>query len=821
MNSGTRVGPFEIVRLLGRGGMGEVYLARDTRLGRDVALKRLPGEFAQTPERLRRFEQEAKTLASVNHPNILSIFEVGIHEGAPYLVSELLEGETLRERLQRGPIPERKAMELTVQIVQGLAAAHDKGVVHRDLKPENVFVTKDERVKILDFGLAKLVGAARACERGALKRSDALTLERSNAPDAEDAPTLIETTEPGRVLGTVGYMSPEQVRGEPADHRSDFFSLGAILFEMLTGQRAFQRGTAAETMTAILNEEPAEMASSNRALSPGWRRIVSRCLEKSPERRFQSATDLAFAIEALSDSRTEAKAKAASKAPLPGWAWTAAATVVGLAVVSLLVRKPAVPADSAKSSTETNTAAAPALVANDKSVAVLAFADLSPEKDSEYFSDGISEELLNVLAKVPGLRVSARTSAFYFKGKQAPMAEIAKQLNVAYLVEGSVRKSGDRVRITAQLINAADGFHLWSETYERDMTNIFAIQDDIARAIVARLKVTLAGPAGVSSPKRHRADVEAYELYLKGRFHIEELTEPEVNLAITHFQQALARQPDYALAYVGLATAYTTLSYFGYVSPASVEPQWKAAAAKGLELDDSLVEAHAVLAEIGFFCEWDWTGVERACRRVLALDPSYARAHRTYAFLLSTRERHSEAIAEAVKALELDPLSAHMKMNAGAVFFFARDYDRALATAEEIISVNPDYFMAHRLRGSALFRQGRTEEGIAAIEKAAGVMPVPARLADLAFKYGRVGRKSDARKMLDQLLLLAKQQYVPAHTIAGAYDGVGDMEQANVWMNKAIEAREGTLVFVKVLADDITRANPHYPEWLKKIGLDR
>ncbi len=471
----------------------------------------------------------------------------------------------------------------------------------------------------------------------------------------------------------------------------------------------------------------------------------------------------------------------------------------------------------ASSSGATNAAS----TADQKSIAVLPFVNMSADKDNEYLSDGITEEILNALAKVPGLRVPARTSSFVFKDKKEDVRKIGELLNVRTVLEGSVRKAGNQLRITAQLINVADGFHLWSETYDRNMTNIFAIQDDIARTIVTQLKLTLAGPAGLPSAKHHTVNVEAYELYLKGKFHADKLTEPELNQAITHFQAALGKQPDYALAYAGLAYAHGSLNLWAYVSPGSVTPQLRAAVAKALELDDTLAEAHVHLARLSFFVDWDWDMAEREFKRALELDPANAYAHVMYAYLLSARGRHPEARAEANKAHQLDPLSVLAKVALGRTSSWAGDNDRALEAGRQAIAMEPNSFIAHHLTGDVLMRKGRREEGIAEMEKAAQIAPVPQVLGLLGRMYGRVGRKADAQKVLDQFLARAKQQYVPARSIADVYDGLGDFEQANVWMNKAIADRESSLVHFKVMADDITRANPHYPEWLKKIGLDK
>src|SRR5260221_5954064 len=442
---GTRLGPYEILSLLGAGGMGEVYKARDPRLDRDVAIKVLPESMAGDPSRLHRFEQEARSVAALSHPNLVAIFGVGTGD-RPYLVTELLDGETLRSVLERGPVSLKRAAEVALQLVAGLTAAHDRGVVHRDLKPENIFVTRAQGVKILDFGLAKATSPAEA-------RLHDVDVTRASATLA------------GLVMGTAGYMSPEQVRGQAADPRSDIFATGAILYEMVTGQRAFQGASPADTMSAVLREQPMDLVLRS-GTPPALARLVRRCLEKDPQERFQSARDLRFAIESISDAH------------------------------------PVAPA--------------PVKKADEKSIAVLPFANMSADAENQFFSDGLAEELINALARLPGLQVASRTSAFRFRGGDVDIREIGRQLQVATVLEGSVRRAGNRLRVTAQLISVADGYHLWSERYDREMADVFAIQDEIVESIVKAIAPALAGDAK-KAVRRPTDNLEAYELYLKGR----------------------------------------------------------------------------------------------------------------------------------------------------------------------------------------------------------------------------------------------------------------------------------------------------------------
>jgi serine/threonine protein kinase len=489
--SGSRLGPYEIVSPLGAGGMGEVYRAKDPRLGRDVAVKVLPASFSTDADRLRRFEQEARAAGLLNHPNITAVYDIGTHDGAPYVVSELLEGETLRNRLSAGPLPTRKALDYAIQIARGLAAAHEKGIVHRDLKPENLFVTNDGRVKILDFGLAKL----RQLEAGGEPGTNLLTA----------------ATEPGVVMGTMGYMSPEQVRGRAADARSDIFSFGTILHEMLSGRRAFQGETTADTITVILTKEPPDLSLTNQDVHPGLDRIIRHSLEKNPEERFQSASDLAFALGYLGEDSTE------SVPPTPTPAPSAARSSV------VRTRTSATVSDSSRAS-----------------IAVLPFRNMSADKENEYFTDGITEEIINALTKIESLRVASRTSAFAFKGRNEDIRRIGEQLGVRTVLEGSVRRAGSRLRITAELVNVGDGYHLWSERYDREMEDIFAIQDEIALAIANTLKVRLLAADEGALVSRGTEDFEAYNHFLKGKYFFNRRVPRE---AIVEFEQAIARDP--------------------------------------------------------------------------------------------------------------------------------------------------------------------------------------------------------------------------------------------------------------------------------------
>ncbi|MBZ5589863.1 MAG: protein kinase [Acidobacteriia bacterium] len=649
LKQGARLGPYEIIAPLGEGGMGEVYRARDTRLGREVAVKVLPGEFARDADRLARFEREARAVAALSHPNILSIYDFSTVDRMAFAVTELLDGETLRHRLANGPLPARKAVDLGSQIAQGLAAAHEKGIVHRDLKPENIFVARDGRVKILDFGLARV----------------------GPTPSGGDGKTL--TTPPegvtgaGVILGTAGYMSPEQVRGLPADHRSDVFAFGCVLYEMLGGTRAFSGDTAVEAMTAILREDPPGLPLGPRKVPPALDRIVRRCLEKRPEERFQSARDLAFALETVSDVAPPVPEAAGDDVP---------------------------------------------------SIAVLPFADMSSARDQDYFCEGIAEELIHALTKLPNLRVASRTASFMFKGKATDLASIAQQLRVSTILEGSVRKAGERLRVSVQLVKAADGFHLWSERYDRDLSDVFAIQDDITEKVILALRLVLGERERQALSRTQTSDVDAYDLYLRGRKLFYLAGRGNQREAIRQFERAVAIDPAYALAYAGIADASSMLHMFHGSGKEDLE-RAEQASLKALDLAPHLAECHA---SRGFAASLSrrHDEAEREFRTALALNPSLFEAKYLFARMRIAQGRLPEAARLFEEALEIQPESYEVPMFLTWIYRgLGREQEavelasRGIAKAEQFVAANPDDPRPRYLGAGALVALGRRDEGMA------------------------------------------------------------------------------------------------------------
>jgi serine/threonine-protein kinase len=697
--AGARLGPYEIHSLLGAGGMGEVYRARDPRLGRDVAIKVLPASFAADPARLARFEQEARTVAALSHPNILAVFDIGVGAHA-YLVTELLEGETLRATIERGPLGLTRTAELALQLTAGLAAAHGRGIVHRDLKPENIFLTNDGLVKILDFGLAKAAAQA----------------------GPHDEVTRASDTLAGIIVGTVGYMAPEQVRGEPADPRSDLFALGTILYEMVSGRRAFHGQSPADTMSAVLRDEPPDLTVPA-ATPPALARIIRRCLDKDPDGRFQAARDVRFALESMADAPPEAAA---------------------------------------------------AKRAREQSIAVLPFATAGADADSQYFGDGLAEELINALARVPGLRIAARTSAFRFRGSDLDVREIGNRLGVASVLEGSVRRAGNRLRITAQLIDVADGYHAWSARYDREMVDVFAIQDDIVEAIVQALTPA---PAGAPRPvvKRPTRNVEAYEVYLKGRHYWHQRSPATMQTAIRLFEQAIALDPEHPLAHAGLADCYAIYRGAGWFTADKAQPRAREAIERAMALGPELAEVQFAQALHAFYFERHWRASIDHLQRAIAINPRLAEARSYLGVCLACDGRVAEAIAAGLDACELEPLSPFVHyVHATSLNIMGR-FAEAEASARHVLDLQPDAQVARPALAAALNGLDRFDEAIAAAELLLTWSRAVRSMAQAGLTYARAGRAADAKRLLAELDERANRgEYIAPFGALTIQVGLGD-----------------------------------------------
>ncbi len=789
--AGTRLGPYEIVAPLGAGGMGEVYRARDTRLGRDIAIKVLPAEFASDSDRLRRFEQEARAVAALDHPNLLAVHDIGTHEGAPYIVAELLEGESLRERLDGGVLPVRKALEIAVQMAQGLTAAHDKGVIHRDLKPANVFLTRDGHVKILDFGLAKLVPPRTAEEHAR-------------------ASTVTETTGAGTVLGTMGYMSPEQVRGQALDQRSDIFSFGCVLYEMLSGRPPFKQETAADTVSAILHEDPQTLTSSGREIPAVLAGFVTRCLEKAPDDRFSSAHDLALALQAESGALV-------GWAPAPGLPRQRSRLQVGMAALAvagaaaagvyvLVVRGPA------------TTPGPPGLI---RSIAVLPLANLSGDPSLEYFAEGMTEELTGTLSRISALKVISRTSASQFKGTKKPLREIAAALGVEGVIEGSVLCVGNRVRITAQLINAANDAYLWAESYDRDLKDVLTLQNEVALAVAREVRAKVTPQEQTRLAGGRPVNPDTYRLCLEGRHFLWKSTsEEEYSKAVERFQRAIDSDPTYAPAYAGLALCYNAGGYRGN-KPSDVSfPRARAAARRALELDDGLAEAHAVLGQVMFQANWDWAGAEVELQRAIDLDPSSSDVHAAYGFYLLTVGRADPAIQQYRRVLELDPLTPGRTINVGIALYYAGRHEESIAQLKRALELDPTDGWARMMLGSNYARRLDYPEAVAECDRAVEGLPEdPNVLAVCGRVYGLAGRRPQALAILDRLKSLSERRYVDPYNMAWVYDGMGDDDSTMSWLERSyVERSAGMCGVASELWSDDLRTDVRFQDLVRRMN---
>ncbi|MEJ2720138.1 MAG: protein kinase [bacterium] len=740
---GRTISHYKILEKLGEGGMGVVYKAEDTKLKRTVALKFLSFQDVGTEEDKTRFVHEAQAAAALNHPNICTVHEIDEYEHRSFIAMECIEGQNLKAKIKSGPLQIDEAVRIAAEIAEGLQEAHSKGIIHRDIKPANIMLAASGRVKVMDFGLARSSG------RTQLTRS-------------------------GTTIGTVAYMSPEQAKGERVDHRTDIWSLGVVLFEMLAAELPFKADYEQATIYRIVNEDPPLITSLHSDVPRELERIIEKTLKKDAKERYQSAenlnADLRSILNAARSSSTKGVVTAKQETP---------------------------------------------------SIAVLPFRDMSSQKDQEYFCEGIAEELINGLVKLKGLRVAARTSAFQFKGRDIDIQKIGERLKVKTVLEGSLRKAGDRLRITAQLINVEDGFHIWSEKYDRELDDIFAVQDEISLAIVDKLKVRLLGEERSALVKRHTVDQEAHNLYLKGRYFWNRRLEGGMKKAMEHFQQAIEKDPDYALAHVGIADVYNVAGFFGFLSPAEAFPRAKAAAEKALAVDTTMGEAHASLAWVATCYDWDWPSAEKLYARAIELNPQYATAHEWYAIYLWAMGRFDEAIAEAEMARELDPLSLIINTIVGIAYYFARRYEESIANHKKALEMDPNFLLANTYITMPYVDKGQYDEAIDIIRKAEPAAAENAySLGYFGGAYGRAGLKDDALRILAQLDELALRRYVSTVHRAILLVGMGEIDEALDNIEKSIEERCPVNIFAKTYPFfDCLKSNVRFQALMKKIGF--
>jgi serine/threonine protein kinase/TolB-like protein/Tfp pilus assembly protein PilF len=1000
--AGTHFGRYEIRSPIGAGGMGEVYLAHDAQLDRPVALKLLPADVTQDEDRLRRFQQEARATSALNHPNILTIYEIGLAEGTHFIATEFIDGITLRDQMARSRMKIDDVLDVSLQVASALAAAHEAGIVHRDIKPENIMIRRDGYVKVLDFGLAKL------------------TEERANT--SPYALTLAETG-PGIVIGTVTYMSPEQARGLRVDERTDIFSFGVVLYEMLAGRAPFGGPTPSDVIVSILDRQPQPLAYHLPEVSPETQRIVSKALAKEREERYQSVKEMLADLRGLrraielaaaggihaitapveapanvgapssspemtvprADARTvrvsmgeretndthaaetlrldsnqpstpeiahvlfmdlvgfsrhrihqqsylqqklneivsntdefrraQANDQLICKSTGDGMALVffvdpEAPVCCALQISRALISNPDVqlrmgihsgpvlrtidanrqkdvagsginiaqrvmdcgdaghillsktmadvlfeigerdehiddlgttkvkhnvevhlfnlytdelgnprrpsllPQPTILSQTSSGARRAPI-----DSLAVLPLANASADPGTEYLSDGITESIINTLSQLPGLKVMARATVFRYKGKEVDIEEVKRDLGVRAVMTGRVLQFGDQLIIKTELVDTADGSQLWGEQYKRLAADIFEVQEEISKEISEKLRIKLTGEERKLLVKRYTDNTEAYRLYLKGRFCLSKMTKEALGNAIKHFQQAIETDPDYALAYAGLADAYYGLSS-NHLPPNEAMPKAREAAERALQIDDTLAEAHASLGLVKAFYDWDWASAEDEYRRAIELNPGYASTHHWYGWYLALMGRLGDAIAEIKQASELDPLSLEINTDLGLSFLFARQYDRAIEQFEKALEMDPNFIWTHFFMGWAYEQKGNYEGAISEFQRAAQLDDSPLILAALGHTYVMAGRRDEALRVLAEMKDLAEHRHVSSYHFAIIHAALGERDEAFEWLEKTYEARSEALVWLKVDPRlDTLRTDPRFIDLQRRVGL--
>ncbi|MEK6324038.1 MAG: protein kinase [Acidobacteriota bacterium] len=806
---------YRIIKKLGAGGMGEVYLADDTQLDRKVAIKLLPPESTADEQGKKRLVREAKAAAKLDHPNICAIYEVGEEDGRSFIVMQYVEGETLANRIQRKQLELRESLDIAVQVADALAEAHSRGIIHRDIKPQNVMVTARGQAKVMDFGLARVVQ------------------QRSLIESYAETESLL--TLPGVVVGTVPYMSPEQVRGEELDARSDIFSFGALLYELVAGRRPFAAESAAETIAAIQTREAPPLARYAHDVPAELQRIVTKALAKDRERRYQTIQDVAIDLD---NARKEYEAGRATSQQQGQWTQGGVAAVTNeaaaprvsittssaeylvseikrhklAALIGLVIAAIAIAGLAAYLNARNTEVAI-------ESIAVLPFENQNHDPNTEYLSDGLTESIINSLTQLPDLRVIARSSVFRYKGRDTDPMAAGRELGVRAVLTGRIMQRGDNLNVSAELVDVRDNKQLWGEQYERKVSDLLGVQREIAKEISGNLRLKLSGAEQSRVTKHYTENPEAYQLYLKGRYFWNKFTPADHLRAAEYFNQAIAKDPTYALAYTGLADTYGASASYSWIAPTEGYPKAKALAKKALELDETLAEAHAALGALTMFYDLDWAAAEREYKRAIELNPNYPITYELYSYLLSVTGRLDEGIAMAKRGLEVDPLSVPLADDTGQAYYWARRYDEAIKQYQKSIEMDPNHPLVGL--GAVYEQKGMYDEAIAAYQKAIKASERTSNiLGALGHAYAASGRRGEALKILDELKEMSKQKYVSPYDMAVLYTGLGEKDRAIEQLNKAYEERAGWVISLKVepLFDPL-RSDPRFADLVRRMSL--
>ena len=815
LSVGQRLAHFEILGSLGFGGMGEVYLAVDTRLKRKVALKLLPADLTHNQQRLQRFEQEARAISALNHPNILTIYDVGMYDGFNCIATEFIDGLTWRKKVSTEPTTVLQTVEIATQVAAALAAAHESGIVHRDIKPENVMLRRDGLVKVLDFGLAK-------------------TMETPSISSASQMPTKVVVTDPGTVMGTVAYMSPEQTRGLDVDARSDVWSLGVVIYEMLTGELPFSGQTTSDLIASILKTKPKSLSEVLTVTPAELERIVAKCLSFDKEDRYQTANELWTDLKRLqqefelgnrlgeSSSRVvtavhreaqatnnlveqttaNARTRKRSRLLLP-----VLAGVVLLAVIGYFVFRPR------------QTTTIPEATAID-TLAVLPFENASQNPDAEYLSDGITDSLINSLSQLPSLKVKSSSSVGRYKGKKPDVQSVGKELNVRAVLTGSLKQLNNQLLINVALVDVSDGHNLWGEQYARKPDDVLAIQREITQEVTNKLRVQWTNVDKERLQKKTTENAEAYRLYLKGRYHAVKMTPKDFELGIKYLRQAIDVDPGYALAYSGLSFYYVQ-ALDQILPPKEAMENAREAAMRALKLDDTLAEAHMSLAYIHWQYEWDWSNAEKEFLRAVELSPNNGEVRGSYGFFLVLMGRFDQGLKEVEQSRDLSRESLEMSLYVAPCYYFSRHYPEAIRDADKAIEVIPDFWLPYLIAGRAYERQGDLPSAIAKYQKARSIdNNSPEILMDLGRAYGLKGERAEAERVLKELQTRSKTGYVAPFQIAMVYLGLNDKDKTFEYLEEAFKARSWYMTWLKVEpALDPLRSDPRFVDLITRVGL--